>query len=460
MRRENTVNSAYGVIPARITRSRAAVNQATGSVLPPKPSVKNNLNTLKRTANDENAQAYCPKVNRAKRRAVLGDLSNFCGVGLKRTGNTEPKKIPKSQAGRPSGREFSRVRPTKTDQKVHVAQNATEAATSAEEDGCDTREKESASLMGFVMGQCSQESCIDSADENKAPEELQRCSPKREFIDLDRDHKNPQMCTVYAVDIYLNLRAAELLRRPDCDFMETRQRDITQGMRAILVDWLVEVSEEYKLVPDTLYLTVSIIDRFLSDNFIERQKLQLLGITSMLIASKYEEICAPRVEELCIMTDNTYTRNDVLRMESEVLSHLNFHLSVPTVKTFLRRFLRAAQASYEAPSLSLEFLANYLAELTLVDYAFLRFLPSLIAAAAVFLARWTLDESSPPWTPTLEHYTRYRFSDLKAAALELQELQVNAKNSPLHAIRQKYSQIKFKSVAAVTPRSSLPALFR
>ncbi|CAA7403095.1 unnamed protein product [Spirodela intermedia] len=267
------------------------------------------------------------------------------------------------------------------------------------------------------------------------------------------------MCSLYAADVYTNLRAAELIRRPLCNFMETRQRDITQSMRGILIDWLVEVSEEYKLVPDTLYLTVYIIDRFLSDNCIERQKLQLLGITCMLIASKYEEICAPRVEEFCFITDNTYSRGDVLKMESRVLNHLNFRLSVPTVKTFLRRFLRAAQASYEAPSLALEFLANYLAELTLVEYSFLRFLPSLIAAAAVFLARWTLDESTPPWNPTLEHYTRYRFSDLEAVALEMQELQTNANSSPLHAIRQKYSQLKFKSVATVSPRRLRLAAF-
>ncbi|KAK8301359.1 uncharacterized protein LOC105780915 [Gossypium raimondii] len=57
----------------------------------------------------------------------------------------------------------------------------------------------------------------------------------------------------------------------------------------------------------------------------------------MLIASKYEEICAPRVEEFCFITDNIYTREEVLKMESKVLNFLYFQLSVPTTKTFLRR---------------------------------------------------------------------------------------------------------------------------
>lgn len=74
-------------------------------------------------------------------------------------------------------------------------------------------------------------------------------------------------------------------RRPLPDYIEKVQKDVNANMRGILVDWLVEVAEEYKLVPDTLYLTISYIDRFLSLNVLNRQRLQLLGVSSMLIAS-------------------------------------------------------------------------------------------------------------------------------------------------------------------------------
>ncbi|CAL9174382.1 unnamed protein product [Musa hybrid cultivar] len=263
-----------------------------------------------------------------------------------------------------------------------------------------------------------------------------------DFIDIDTDHGNPQMCCTYASEFYTNLRAAELIRRPVSNFMEALQRDITESMRGILIDWLVEVSEEYRLVPDTLYLTVYIIDQFLSQNYIERQRLQLLGITCMLIASKYEEMCAPRVEEFCFITDNTYSKAEVLNMESQVLGFLGFQLSVPTAKTFLRRFLRAAHASNKVPSLALGYLANYLAELTLVEYSFIKFLPSVVAASAIFLARWTLDQSDHPWNPTLEYYTSYTAMDLKVTVFALQELQKNSKSCPLNAIREKYRQQK------------------
>jgi cyclin A len=134
-------------------------------------------------------------------------------------------------------------------------------------------------------------------------------------------------------------------------------------------------------------------------------------------------------------------------MESQVLKHFSFQIYTPTSKTFLRRFLRAAQVSFPNQSLEMEFLANYLTELTLMDYPFLKFLPSIIAASAVFLAKWTLNQSSHPWNPTLEHYTTYKASDLKASVHALQDLQLNTKGCSLNSIRMKYRQDKFKSVA-------------
>ena len=90
--------------------------------------------------------------------------------------------------------------------------------------------------------------------------------------------------------------------------MESVQNDINQAMRSILVDWLVEVGIEYRLSSDTLFLSVAFVDRFLSLRTLKRNTLQLVGITSMLVASKYEEIYAPNIEEFCFITDNTYTK--------------------------------------------------------------------------------------------------------------------------------------------------------
>ncbi|CAK9879927.1 unnamed protein product [Sphagnum jensenii] len=283
--------------------------------------------------------------------------------------------------------------------------------------------------------------------------------PGNENADIDHGQTDPQMCSMYAAEIYEHLRMAEIKRRPTSDFMESLQHDINKNMRGILIDWLVEVAEEYKLVPDTLYYTVSYIDRFLSSAAVPRQRLQLLGVSCMLIAAKYEEICAPQVEEFCYITDNTYCREEVLEMERRVLNELNFELTTPTTKSFLRRFVRAAQAGFKMPSLNLEFLGNFLAELTLMEYRFLPYLPSLVAASAVFMAKLTLDSSTHPWDPTLQHYTGYKASELRDCVIGIHELQCNTKNCTLPAIREKYRQHKFKCVSTLVPPSIIPSEF-
>ncbi|XP_051139328.1 cyclin-A1-1-like [Andrographis paniculata] len=275
-------------------------------------------------------------------------------------------------------------------------------------------------------------------------------------VDVDTDMDNPQLCATIACDIYKHLRASEAKKRPSTNFMEKIQTDINSSMRAILIDWLVEVAEEYRLVPDTLYLTVNYIDRYLSGNAMDRQRLQLLGVACMMIASKYEEICAPQVEEFCYITDNTYFREEVLQMESDVLNYLKFEMTAPTTKCFLRRFFRAAQGVNEAPMLQLECLANYIAELSLLEYNMLCFAPSLIAASSIFLAKFILLPSKKPWNSTLRHYTLYQPCDLRECVFALHGLCCSSGKSSLPAIREKYSQHKYKFVAKKFCPASIP----
>ncbi|KAF2291359.1 hypothetical protein GH714_023207 [Hevea brasiliensis] len=265
------------------------------------------------------------------------------------------------------------------------------------------------------------------------------------IVNLDDNYQDPQLCATIACDIYKHLRASETKKRPSTDFMERIQKDINSSMRAILIDWLVEVAEEYRLVPDTLFLTVNYIDRYLSGNVMNRQRLQLLGVACMMIAAKYEEICAPQVEEFCYITDNTYFREEVLEMESAVLNYLKFEMTAPTAKCFLRRFVRAAQGINEVPSMHLECLASYLTELSLLEYSMLGYAPSLIAASSIFLAKYILLPSRRPWNSTLQHYTLYKPSDLCDCVKDLLRLCCNSNNSTLPAIREKYSQHKYVS---------------
>ena len=117
----------------------------------------------------------------------------------------------------------------------------------------------------------------------------------------------------------------QLKNRPKPGYMK-KQSDINHSMRSILVDWLVEVAEEYKLLPQTLYLTINYIDRFLSVMSVLRGKLQLVGTACMLVASKFEEIYPPEVTEFVYITDDTYSAKQVDKINSQ----LNYHCKKTT----------------------------------------------------------------------------------------------------------------------------------
>ncbi|XP_067898423.1 cyclin-A2 isoform X2 [Heterodontus francisci] len=195
----------------------------------------------------------------------------------------------------------------------------------------------------------------------------------------------------YADDIHKYLREMELKCRPKSGYMK-KQPDITNSMRAILVDWLVEVGEEYKLQNETLYLAVNYIDRFLSSMSVLRGKLQLVGTAAMLLASKFEEIYPPEVAEFVYITDDTYTKKQVLRMEHLILKVLSFDLAAPTINQFLNQYIGRERVSSKVESLSM-----YLAELSLIDSEpFLKYLPSVLAASAFCLANYTISQTSWP----------------------------------------------------------------
>ncbi|XP_014515066.1 cyclin-A2-4 [Vigna radiata var. radiata] len=477
MKKESSVTLKTGELSGRVTRARAAAHCSSGKLPPLKERSQQNQKQLSRV-NSKRAASDNTCVPR-KKRTVLQDVTNVCCenayTSCVNSNKIQAKKRKLSKAAQVN---VSKVVPSVAVDSMQFqadskAKSLQETALKSEDTMCSIN-LEHKELLRPSSNECnmdvrlpesqmsgiSGQPLISQNKDKKGNLSTVLTALKDQGVTgIDDDLEDPLLCSLYAADIYDTMRVAELARRPYSNFMEMVQRDITQSMRGILVDWLVEVSEEYKLVTDTLYLTVYLIDWFLSKNYIERQRLQLLGITCMLIASKYEEINAPRIEDFCFITDNTYTKAEVLKMESQVLKSSEYQLFAPTIKTFLRRFLRAAQASYKDPSLELEYLANYLAELTLMDYGFLNFLPSIIAASAVFLARWTLDQSNHPWNPTLQHYASYKASDLKTTVLALQDLQLNTDGCPLTAIRTKYRQDKFKCVAALSSPKLLETLF-
>ncbi|XP_053734603.1 cyclin-A2 [Synchiropus splendidus] len=252
----------------------------------------------------------------------------------------------------------------------------------------------------------------------------------------------------YAAEIYSYLRELEERNRPKAGYMK-KQPDITNSMRAILVDWLVEVGEEYKLQNETLYLAVNYIDRFLSSMSVLRGKLQLVGTAAMLLAAKFEEIYPPEVAEFVYITDDTYTKKQVLRMEHLVLKVLSFDLAAPTINQFLSQYFTQQPANKQVESL-----ASYLGELSLVDSdPFLKYLPSHTAAAAYTLANFTMTGGS--WPKSLTEMSGYSLEDLMPAIVDLHQMFVKAPQHPQQSVREKYKGPKYSEVSQIEAPAEL-----
>lgn len=157
-------------------------------------------------------------------------------------------------------------------------------------------------------------------------------SDKNEVLSISE--LNIQYVTEYQDEIFSHLISLEDRIRIDPEYM-MRQLDISEKMREILIDWLVDVHLKFKLLSETLFLTVMIIDRYLQRVQISREQLQLVGISSLLIACKYEEIYPPELKSFVYITDNAYKKEDVLNMERNILETLDYDITYPTPLRFM-----------------------------------------------------------------------------------------------------------------------------
>jgi hypothetical protein len=167
------------------------------------------------------------------------------------------------------------------------------------------------------------------------------------------------------------------------------RRGISHVMRYALVNRLVEVHRKFLLDFETLHLCISIVDRYcaIKNNArggkkkVTKRNFHLVGLTALLIASKYEEIYAFPISHCILLCDEQYDTRDVLDMEYDILRTLDYRISGPTTFPFLHRFLHLTNASSK-----MTYAASYYLERALHVEAYLDFRPSMLAVAAVCLA--------------------------------------------------------------------------
>jgi len=266
--------------------------------------------------------------------------------------------------------------------------------------------------------------------------------------DIDEDDlENPQLCAEYVVDIYNYLK--ELECRPELEIRDNFLVGcpVTGKMRAVLVDWLVEVQQQFKLLQETFFLTLDIIDRYLNHEgrYVHKSQLQLVGVSAMFLASKIEEIYPPEISDFVYITDDTYTADEIRCTELRILNVLDFKLSRPSSLVFLRRFSKAGDVDMLQHNL-----AKYVLELALVEYSLISLRPSFLAASALNLSLLVLNPpsgSETVWSPTLAYYSKYSSAQLSSTVSKMAGLLVNAPNGKLQAVTAKYSSHKLMKVS-------------
>ena len=257
-----------------------------------------------------------------------------------------------------------------------------------------------------------------------------------EWQDFDEeDFDDPLMVSEYVNEIFPYLYLLEKKMLPDLAYL-LKQTQLKPRMRSILVDWLVEMHQRFRLLPETLFLAINIMDRFMSVEVVQIDKLQLLATSSLFIAAKYEEVFSPSVKNYAYFTDGSYTEDEILEAEKYILTVLNFDMNFPNPMNFLRRISKA-----DDYDLQLRTLAKYLLEVTIVDHKFIGVLPSLCSAAAMYIARRIL-RKDPVWNGNLIHFSGgYHVEDMK----ECVQLLFNYLLAPIEhdEFFKKYSSRKF-----------------
>lgn len=252
----------------------------------------------------------------------------------------------------------------------------------------------------------------------------------QQSISLKPSAKNdPQQLKIYFDEIFKFLESSEHQYQSSPNYI-SQQSEINHTSRAFLIDWLISIHGKFKLVQETLYISVNLIDRYLEKRSVNKKQLQLVGITAIFIAAKYEEIYPPRARDFLLTADNAYTKQHLVKMEIDMLKVAEFQITFPTPWRFIEKYPECIS--------NCKLLAEYILELGLVEYIMIRYKPSIQAAAVVYLSNlifsktyiWKIDEPV--------------YSEIKDCVMDLYKVFKLSSSHPLTAVRDKYLRKKLE----------------
>ena len=255
-----------------------------------------------------------------------------------------------------------------------------------------------------------------------------------------------QFAEEYQEEIIPYLISLENEKRINPNYM-SKQNDINEKMRMILIDWLIEVHLKFKLLPETLFLTINFIDRYLQNNQTPRDKLQLIAVSSLLIACKYEEIYPPEISSFVYITDNAYTKEEILNYEIKILGDLEYDITYPTSLRFLEILLIKLNLSKDNIFINK---MMYLIELCFSKLYFYNFTYfELVLSCCLFLYEKNLimTQNVIKCFNLGDNYNK--MEKIKKCIFEIKNLveYMNENKNVFKGVRQKYSLEKYGSIS-------------
>ena len=257
-----------------------------------------------------------------------------------------------------------------------------------------------------------------------------------------------QLAEEYQEEIIPYLISLEHKKRINPYYM-SKQTDINEKMRMILIDWLTEVHLKFKLLPETLFLTINFIDRYLQNNQTPRDKLQLIAVSSLLIACKYEEIYPPEISSFVYITDNAYNKEDILNYEIKILGDLEYDLTYPTPLRFLEILIIKLNLNKD---FMFENKMKYLIELCLSKLIFYQYsYLELVIGCCLLLCEkeGNINRSHNVINQFKLVQNEEKLEKIKNCVFELKKLleYINENKNVFKGVRQKYSMEKYGCVS-------------
>jgi len=410
---------------------------------------------------------------KASKRAVVGkekenqvnDTKKCSGKGLKRS-NSENQVVTRKRTAfgdltnaiQSHAERIAQARKKGSEKKCVTSKPPSKSSTHGKR--LSNRLKTSKSFNTLVDVGITVDDGTSASDDMSISEQCDEIllSAQREEVTLDKsilpegvdpfdEDDDPDHVCEYAHSIFKNMRKREAMFPIVNYFTNGENRSTTSIMRAILIDWLVEVQENFQLYHETLYVAVKLLDSYLQHNDTSKEQLQLVGATALLIACKVEERQPPPLDDFQYICDDAYSVKHFIEMEIKIFKALNFEINIPISYRYLRRFSRVTSMGMENLTL-----ARFILELSLHSPSFIHEPSSKMAAASLCLAMKMANAGE--WNPNHCYHTGYQENELGEIMKQLNQMLIESPDSKLKTVRNKYSHPIHFSVAKTKPLPS------